>query len=211
VSLRSDEWRVTTCPARDASELVRRYHYSHSTANTCVASHGLYREAEGILSPLYGAALWMPPLPPAGRAVVREGEDWRGVLVLSRLVVHPDVPTNGASFLLGRSMQLIDRDRWPVLLTYADTRLGHTGAIYKATNWELEGEVAGGDVWIGPNGEQRGRRRGPKVLSADEMRAEGFERAPAAPKLRFVHRDPRIAWALPRPLPAGIVPPGEAS
>lgn len=187
--LRAADWRVEPCPASDAVALVRQHHYSRSAANTSVAAHGLYREAEGCLSPLYGAALWMPPLPPAARAVVGDGEDWRGVLVLSRLVVVPDAPPNSASFLLGRSMKLLDRDRWPVLLTYADTRMGHTGAIYKATNWESHGEVAGGDVWIGPDGEQRGRRRGPRTLSAADMRALGFSRVPSMPKIRFVHRE----------------------
>lgn len=182
--LRSSEWDVRECDRALAAPLVIRYHYSKSAANTCVAAHGLF-DSWGELR---GAALWMPPLPPAGRAVVENDEDWRGVLVLSRLVVDPDVPKNGASFLLGRSMRLVDRERWPVLLTYADTRLGHTGAIYRATNWTEHGEVAGGDVWVGPDGEQRGRRRGPKVWSAAEMRAAGFVRAPAAPKIRFVHR-----------------------
>jgi hypothetical protein len=187
--LRGAEWEVRPVPRAEAAQLVKLFHYSGSCANTCVASHGLYRRDEGVLGRPYGAAMWMPPLPPAGRAVVRGDEDWRGVLVLSRLVVAPEVPTNGASFLLGRSMKLLDRSRWPVLLTYADTRLGHTGAIYKATNWQAEGSVAAGDVWIGPDGEQGGRRRGPRCLSVGEMRAAGFERAPAAPKIRFVHRE----------------------
>ena len=84
-------------------------------------------------------------------------------------------------------MRLIDRSRWPVLVTYADTRLGHTGAIYKATNWRCDGEVPAGDVWIGKGGEQRGRKRGPRTLLASEMRELGFIRASPMPKIRYVH------------------------
>ena len=134
----------------------------------------------------HGAALWIPPTRTAGEAVA--GDAWAGVLALSRLVVAPEMPTNAASFLLGGSMRQIDRDRWPVLLTYADTRQGHTGAIYRATNWTCDGPVPAGDVWIDGTGRQRGRKRGNRTLSAAEMRAAGFERAPAAPKIRFVHR-----------------------
>lgn len=182
--LRRADWGVKPCTLRDARALVEQYHYSRSTANTAVATHGLFRD-DGR-GGLWGAAVWMPPTPTAARAVA--GDDWRGVLTLSRLVVHPDVPINGASFLLGGSMDLLDRGRWPILLTYADSRMGHTGAIYRATNWLDEGDVKAGDTWIGPNGEQRGRKRGPRNYSADEMRAMGFTRAPAGTKRRFTHR-----------------------
>ena len=182
--LRRHEWNVRSCPAVEAKQIIVRWHYSKSTANTAVASHGLYY----FDSQLVGAALWMPPLPPAGRAVVRGDEDWRGVLVLSRLAIAEGAPRNSASFLLGRSMRLIDRDRWPILLTYADTYQGHTGGIYRATNWTDEGLVPAGDVWVGPAGEQRGRRRGPVTLSATAMRAAGCGRLPRAMKRRFPHR-----------------------
>lgn len=188
--LRAAEWTVRPCGRSDVVPLLELHHYARGAANTCVASHGLYRVDEGVLGQPYGGALWMPPTVRAAQAIAGEGEDWRGVLVLSRLVVAPDVPANGASFLLGASMRLLDRDRWPILATYADTRHGHTGAIYRATNWCCDGEVKAGDVWIGPDGEQRGRKRGRRNLSAAEMRAAGFERAPAAPKLRFTHRVP---------------------
>jgi hypothetical protein len=188
--LRACDWFVDGLPMSAGAELVREHHYSRSCANTSVACHGLYHR-EDYMTPK-GAALWMPPTPNAAKTVapVRRiplRPDWRAVLCLSRLVVLPEVPTNGASFLLGRSMQLLDRDRWPVLLTFADSRHGHSGAIYKATNWTDLGEVKAGDQWIGPFGEQRGCKRGPRNLSVAELEAMGFTRLPAAPKRKFVH------------------------
>ena len=180
--LRSADWSVEPIRHSDAVQMIQIWHYAKGAPNTSVATHGLIsRTALGV----FGAALWLPPPPPAARAV--GGDDWRGVLALSRLVVAPEIPQNGASFLLGASMRLIDRSRWPVLLTYADQRLGHTGAIYRATNWTDHGLVPAGDVWIGSDGVQRGRKRGGRNLSAAEMRASGFERAPKAAKRRFVH------------------------
>ena len=184
--LRACDWDVRTADRGVLVALVEQFHYSRSAANTAVYRHGLFLVDDGILGHPYGAALWMPPTKAAAVATAGEA-GWLGVLSLSRLVVHPDVPTNGASFLLGRSMQLIDRDRWPVLVTYADAGRGHTGAIYRATNWTYAGEVPAGDTWIGPNGEQRGRKRGPRNLTAAEMEAEGFVRAPNLPKHKFVH------------------------
>lgn len=161
---------------------MTEWHYSRSHSNTATYLHGL--RPRGLLTEVLGVAWWIPPTRAAAAALT---ENWQGVLSLSRLVVHPDVPSNGASFLLGGSMRLIDRERWPVLVTYADTRLGHTGAIYRATNWRYDGEVPAGDVWIGPNGQQRGRKRGRFTYTVAEMRERGFHRAPAKPKIRFVH------------------------
>ncbi len=84
-------------------------------------------------------------------------------------------------------MRLIDRDRWPVLLTYADTALGHTGAIYRATNWTCDGEVSAGDTWTDVEGRQAGRKRGPRSLTVAEMVEAGYTRRSAAPKIRFRH------------------------
>lgn len=64
---------------------------------------------------------------------------WQGVICLSRLVIVPGIPKNAATFLLSRSRKLIDRARWPCLVTYADTWQGHTGGIYRADNWTYAG------------------------------------------------------------------------
>lgn len=185
--LRATEWVVHTLGHAEALEFLRTQHYARGGANTSVVRHGLYRrDMEPLRGELLGVALWMPPTRAAGEAVA--GSEWGGVLHLSRLCVAPEVPTNGASFLLGRSMRAIDRRRWPVLLTYADTGEGHTGAIYLATNWTCEGPVPAGDTWVDGHGLQRGRKRGGRNLSADEMRALGFVRKPPAVKLRFTHR-----------------------
>ena len=85
-------------------------------------------------------------------------------------------------------MRGIDRARWPTLLTYADTAQGHTGAIYKATNWQSLGEVEAGDTWTSPAGEQRGRKRGGVTLTVAQMADQRLTRNVTAPKVKFVHR-----------------------
>lgn len=182
--LRKAEWEVAPIPTHaQAREMIERLHYSQSCANTSTYRHGLYRA--GDVWNLHGVAMWQPPIIGAARAVA--GEEWRGVLSLSRLVLDPEVPTNGASFLLGRSMRLLDRERWPWLVTYADTNLGHTGAIYAATNWQRVGEVPAGDVWVGPDGAHRSRRRGNRTWTRAEMVEAGFTRMPTQPKVKFIH------------------------
>lgn len=185
--LRSADWEVLPVPDHGtASRVIRAWHYSRSTPNTSTYRHGLYPRGSVLHGDPHGVALWIPPTRRAAESVA--GDDWQGVLVLSRLVVDPDLPTNGASFLLGGSMRLIDRGRWPVLLTYADTAQGHTGAIYKATNWMCLGAVPAGDTWVNDSGEQRGRKRGGRTMTVAQMIDAGFTRNPVAPKIKFVHK-----------------------
>jgi hypothetical protein len=185
--VRRNEWEVRPVPRHDdAQALIRALHYSRSCPNTSTYRHGLYAVADGFMAPLRGVALWIPPTKTAAQAIA--GDGWQGVLSLSRLVVAPEVPTNGASFLMGRSMKQIDRERWPVLVTYADTNQGHTGAIYKATNWTEDGPVPAGDVWETVSGELCGRKRGGRTFTAAQMIERGYRKRPNAPKIRFVHR-----------------------
>jgi hypothetical protein len=183
--LRRGEWRVEPLEQSEAVAFLERVHYSGGAPNTSVARHGL-RRADG--GELRGVALWLPPIRQAALSV--HPGDPRGVLALSRLAVDDEVPVNGASFLLAASMRALDRSRWPVLLTYADTRHGHTGAIYRATGWRHLGLVPGssGHAWQHPGtGEHRSQKRGKVNTPAAVMRAAGFERLPTMPKHKYVH------------------------
>jgi hypothetical protein len=57
------------------------------------------------------------------------------VLSLSRLVCEQSAPKNTPSFLLSNGMRFIDRNRWPILITFADDWQGHVGTIYRAAGW----------------------------------------------------------------------------
>jgi len=185
--LRAAGWTVQPIPSHaEAAAFIRSGHYAKGAPNTSTYRHGLYRnDSPPLVGDLLGVVLWIPPTRSAAEHVA--GDDWQGVLACSRLCVAPEVPTNGASFLLGRSMRAIDRGRWPVLVTYADTAQGHTGAIYKATNWRCDGETAAGDLWVDAQGRQTSRKHGGRTYTAAEMEAQGYSRLPSLPKVRFVH------------------------
>lgn len=181
--LRRHDWRIRSVTQAEAVEFISRTHYAMGAPNTSVARHGLCALDDDKLC---GVTLWLPPTKAA--AVSVNPDNWQGVLALSRLCIAPGMPTNSASFLLGASMRLIDRSKWPTLLTYADTREGHTGAIYRATNWTCLGEVRGSDAWAHAlTGERRGRKRGGRNRSVEEMAEAGFVRLPTVPKIKFIH------------------------
>ena len=170
-SLRAVDYLVRDIPLVQAQKMVREYHYSRGGANTATFRHGLFHK--DYPEELLGVAWWIPPTKSA--ALATHPSNWQGVLALSRLVVVPKVPKNGASYLLGQSERMIRKHpRWECLVTYADTWQGHTGAIYKATNWTYIGETSPESVWVDSTGRMVARKAGPKTRTQAEMLALGY-------------------------------------
>jgi len=67
---------------------------------------------------------------------------------------------------------MIDRKKWPCLVTYADTWRGHTGRIYRADNWEYCGLTKPERTYT-INGIMVSRKAGPKTRTHGEMLALG--------------------------------------
>jgi len=173
--LDKSQWIVRPIDLSIARALVTKYHYAKGATNTRVYTHGLFKKDEQFFdSNCLGVAWWLPPTKNAAIATYPEG-DWRKVLSLTRLVVHPVVPKNGASFLMASSMKLIDSSKWECLVTYADKWQGHTGAIYKATNWEYMGETKPSPVFVNEDGVMMGRKRAGKNLTVKELNELGFK------------------------------------
>lgn len=79
---------------------------------------------------------WQPPAPGAAKSVCPEAA--YSVLSLSRMVAVPKSQRHlkHVSKPLRVQMRLlIDRTRWPVLLTYSDEGQGHTGYVYECSGW----------------------------------------------------------------------------
>lgn len=187
--LRRGEWIVRATDLSFAKRLVRRDHYSRGGSNTATYVHGLFQAGpDGLWAEnCRGVAWWIPPTKTAAQSLA--GGAWQGVLALSRLVIEVDVPRNGCSFLLARSMKLIDRARWPVLVTYADTWRGHTGAIYLASGWTRDGETSPESTYT-LNGRMLGRKHGPTTRTHGEMLAMGAVCEGRFSRIRFVNRIP---------------------
>jgi hypothetical protein len=110
------------------------------------------------------------------------------VLALSRLAIEPDVPGNAASFLLGHSEKLIWKSgMWDTLITYADEWQGHTGAIYRAANWEYVGLTKPERVYV-RDGVMVARKAGPKTRTHADMLALGAECVGSFARHKFVKR-----------------------
>ena len=162
--LKKREWEVRPMPIYEARPIVEKYHYARGASNTATELHGLYRRGEWFGARCYGVAWWIPPTRSCAAAWWPNPDE---VLVLSRLVIVPGTPKNAATFLLMRSVKMID-PRWKCLLTYADTWRGHTGHIYKAAGWEYCGMTKPEPCYL-INGRMVARKAGPRTRTHDEM------------------------------------------
>jgi len=115
------------------------WHYS----GTCPAGRyyfGLYRKEELIGVICYGE--------PAMRNQKRcYGAD----IELRRLCCIDDTPKNTESFFIGKTLRCLKRDGVKKVISLADPNFGHSGVIYRASNFKALGEERGGgsrDIFI---------------------------------------------------------------
>lgn len=168
-------------PWQAARAFIAEHHYSGGCSRTAVYVHGLFRRGG---TELLGVAMWLPPTKVAAQSVNRG--QWRKVLSLSRLVVHPTVPANAATFLMGRSVRLIRQDgRFVSLVTYADEFMKHTGAIYRASNWTFVGTSPGTPRWEDASGRQVSNRS-TTTKTRPQMEAAGYRFIGRFRKHKFV-------------------------
>jgi len=173
LGLKSKEWVVRPISIITARVLVEKFHYSCSASNTGVYFHGLFKRGSDFFdSDCMGVAWWLPPTKVA--AISTFNGEWRKVLSLTRLALDPQCPKNSASFLLSKSIKMIDTNKWHCLVTYADTWQNHTGIIYKATNWEYLGVTKPYSVFQNKDGKMMGKKRAGKNLTTIEMNELGF-------------------------------------
>lgn len=179
--LRKAEWTVRPVRLAVCQAFIAEHHYAGGGANTATYSHGLFRVDDPATC--RGIAWWFPPTRDAAHATYPE--DWHAVLSLSRLALAPDVPKNGCSFLLARSIKLIDRDRWPCLVTYADEWKGHLGTIYRAAGWQYLGLTKPEPTFV-RNGVMISRKRGHRTFTRAEMIEQGAELIGSFARHKFV-------------------------
>jgi len=168
--LNKKEWFVQNCPRDIAACLICKLHYAHSTGGIGAFIHGLFKHGDPEPK---GIVWWNPAIITVGKNV--DPDDCQGVICLSRMVVAPDVPKNACSFMLSRSLKIIRNSRnWHMAVTYADTRQGHLGGVYKSSGWLFCTTTRGGRMYEDSEGAQKTHRMKGKTFSIAEMQAMGY-------------------------------------
>lgn len=123
---------IRECSLEVVARLVGEHHGYGSMGATKTYAWAVYEDDRPV-----AAYAWQPPPVGAAKSVCLEAPG--GVLALSRMVAVPRTERrlHHVSVPLRRQMRvLIDRGRWPCLVTYSDEGQGHTGHVYKCSGWE---------------------------------------------------------------------------
>jgi hypothetical protein len=129
-------YRVEKGERKDISAFIETYHYSGSI-NGVIADYNfrLVTPAGTVVGALFYGRMAM-----AGQ-YKRFAPEEKDVTELRRLCCIDDTPKNAESFLIGRSLRWLKKNtELKLVVSYADAEYGHTGGIYRASNFEYLGK-----------------------------------------------------------------------
>jgi hypothetical protein len=135
-------WEVRRVERKDITEFIKNWHYSESI-NGCISDYcyALY-DTSGILK----GAMFFGRMAMANQWK-RFGDSEEQVIELRRLCCIDATPKNTESYFIGKCLRKL-RDDWDgdTVVSYADAEHGHSGIIYKASNFKYEGFKKGARV-----------------------------------------------------------------
>lgn len=127
---------LVRCDVEYVAQLVREHHPYRSVGGvSAVDVFAVVEEGKPV-----AAYIWRVP-PPGSALAVAPGAH-HGALALSRMVAVPrdERRLNHVGKPLRAQKKLLDRGRWPVLVTYSDASCGHTGHVYRCSGWQKDAE-----------------------------------------------------------------------
>ena len=122
---------------------IEKHHYSHNVNGIQSYHHfGLYTEGNFGLPKMIGAMMYAIPSMPATASKYNPINPNK-CLELRRLVCIDDTPKNTESYFIGKTFKWLKTfTDMEVIVSFADQHYGHSGTIYKATNFDYLGETA---------------------------------------------------------------------
>ncbi len=137
-------WTVRSVERKDIKDFIEKWHYSTSI-NGCITDY-----CYALFDPLgeMKGAMFFGRMAMANQWKKFSIEQ-KDVIELRRLCCIDDTPKNSESYFIGRALRLL-RKEWGkgVVISYADKEYGHTGTIYKASNFKMIGEIKGAKVIV---------------------------------------------------------------
>ena len=120
-----------------AKPFIETYHYTKSIRSvTCNYCFGLY-DGETII----GAMIYGRPSA-FNQQLCYNKEHPELVMELRRLCCIDDTPKNTESYFISKTLKWLKLNtNIEIIISYADSRQGHTGIIYRATSFEYLGET----------------------------------------------------------------------
>ncbi len=135
------EYTIEQCQRNEIKEFIEKWHYSKSI-NGLMSSY-CFKLLDG--DKLIGAMIYGKLA--MANAYKKYGDTQEDVIELRRLCCIDDAPKNTESYFIGRTLRWLKQNtKIKTVVSYADPEYGHSGIIYKASNFKLIGKTAKGRV-----------------------------------------------------------------
>ena len=153
------DYKVELSEYKVVKPLIEKWHYSRSVRGLHTSyCFGLFDEDMFGFPKLIGGMIYGVPSSRMGQKSVRYGNEPGKVLELNRLCCIDDTPTNTESYFIGQTLKWLSSNTdYQVVVSYADPDYGHSGTIYKASNFIHYG-MTGTDKVLMVDGEKYHRR-----------------------------------------------------
>ena len=141
------DYTVESVKRKSVKNFIEKYHYSRNI-NGLHSDYqfGLYTEGNFGLPKMIGAMLYGTPSMPDTAAKYNPINPNR-CMELRRLVCIDDTPKNTESYFIGKTLRWLKQNTdIEVIVSFADQHYGHSGTIYKASNFEYLGETGSARV-----------------------------------------------------------------
>jgi very-short-patch-repair endonuclease len=137
--------QVKECDLVIASDFLARYHYLPRFRKSTKAVHGVYHRGDLIAVIIYSN--------PSYQTVAKKyGYKPSMVIELARFVIADGYHVyNLASWSLSRSIKLL-KNKYGLIVSYADPHFGFSGHIYKASGWEEVGQTQASYYYLDQTG-----------------------------------------------------------
>jgi len=125
-----------TIPIQIANEFFHRFHYLPKFRKNSKFIYGVYNSNLLIASLVYAH-------PSYNTVCKKHGQPISKILELARFAIHDKYHVkNLASWAISQTIKLLKKESDATLLvSFADPHFGYSGSIYKASNWEYDGET----------------------------------------------------------------------
>jgi len=137
-------WVEETTFNHTVRKFLKKWHYSDYVNIQEKHTFCLFRDGNFGIPEMIGVCIYTRPAgPSAGQAYYPQAPD--RVLELRRLCLIDDTPKNAESYFVGRTLRWLRKNTdWEFVLSYADEEQGHTGVIYRASNFKYLGKTKAG-------------------------------------------------------------------
>lgn len=134
-------YKVKPVTRSEVKDFIEEHHYSHNINGLRISyCFGLYDGETLVGAMLYGGLAM-------ANAWKKYGESEEEVLELRRLVLIDDTPRNSESFFIGHTLRWLKKNtKVKTIVSYADPNYGHSGVIYRASNFTHVGMTSPGRV-----------------------------------------------------------------